>query len=149
MRITAVEIVGRHCNMYRAKELQAANARIEELERKYKGSQSAFRGIDFLLLLQAADQRIEELTKERDEARAEIKVSDRLLAIQEEVLRAIPECPKHGLCVPHAIEWVKAARQFEKERDEARADCAGLWKKLDSSGLNRHPGQALEGDGER
>jgi hypothetical protein len=44
------------------------------------------------------------------EARAEIAVDDRLLAERKRVMDAIPECPAHGECVPHAVEWVNAAK---------------------------------------
>lgn len=37
----------------------------------------------------------------------EIDVSDRLIEMYKSVLDAIPECPAHGACVPHAIEWIK------------------------------------------
>jgi len=37
----------------------------------------------------------------------ELAITDERLASLEKLLDAIPECPIHGRCVPHAIEWVK------------------------------------------
>ena len=37
----------------------------------------------------------------------ELEVTDKLLAERQRVLDAIPECPSHGKCVPHAIEWIE------------------------------------------
>lgn len=44
--------------------------------------------------------------------KAELKVTDELLAERERVLRAIPECPQHGPCVPHALEWIEKATRL-------------------------------------
>lgn len=40
---------------------------------------------------------------------AELRVTDELLAARQGVLDAIPECPRHGSCVPHALDWIKQA----------------------------------------
>jgi hypothetical protein len=40
------------------------------------------------------------------EAREEIVVDDKLLADYRRVLDAVPECPDHGHCVPHALQWI-------------------------------------------
>ena len=37
----------------------------------------------------------------------ELEVTDKLLNERQRVLDAIPECPSHGKCVPHAIEWIE------------------------------------------
>lgn len=37
----------------------------------------------------------------------ELAVTCKLLEDRDRVLKAIPECPDHGPCVPHAIEWIK------------------------------------------
>ena len=37
----------------------------------------------------------------------ELEVTDKLLEERQRVLDAIPECPSHGKCVPHAIEWIE------------------------------------------
>lgn len=44
--------------------------------------------------------------------RQELEVTDRLLQERDRLLRAIPECPVHGACVPHALEWVKRAKML-------------------------------------
>lgn len=41
-------------------------------------------------------------------------VDDVLLPMLEErdrLLRAIPECPTHGICIPHALEWVEKMKR--------------------------------------
>lgn len=42
--------------------------------------------------------------------RKELDVTDELLADRQRVLDAIPECPAHGPCVPHALEWIERAK---------------------------------------
>ena len=37
----------------------------------------------------------------------ELEVTEKLLEERQRVLDAIPECPSHGKCVPHAIEWIE------------------------------------------
>ncbi len=37
---------------------------------------------------------------------AELDVTEKLLSERQRVLDAIPECPLHGSCVPHALEWI-------------------------------------------
>lgn len=41
----------------------------------------------------------------------ELAVTDALLAERQRVLDAIPECPVHGACVPHALEWIEEAKR--------------------------------------
>ena len=44
---------------------------------------------------------------EMKELREELEVTDKLLHDHERILATIPECPAHGACVPHAVQWVK------------------------------------------
>jgi hypothetical protein len=37
----------------------------------------------------------------------EISTADKVIAERDRLIRAIPACPVHGQCVPHAIEWVE------------------------------------------
>jgi hypothetical protein len=41
------------------------------------------------------------------ELREHVEVDEKLLADLERLLESIPECPAHGRCIPHAIEWVE------------------------------------------
>ena len=49
-----------------------------------------------------------------EELEAELKVSDELLKDRDALLSAIPECPAHGKCVPHAIEWIEQVKTLAK-----------------------------------
>jgi len=49
------------------------------------------------------EKRIEYLEKE-------LKITDKILIERERVLKAIPECPDHGECVPHALNWIEKAK---------------------------------------
>jgi Tfp pilus assembly protein FimV len=60
-------------------------------------------------------QRVEELERQLAEAKDEIRVSDQLLTHRQQLLEAIHECPAHGPCVPHALEWVEKAKAFERD----------------------------------
>lgn len=44
-----------------------------------------------------------EVTRLKDE----LKVTDQLLTDRQRVLDAVPPCPAHGPCVPHAVEWIQ------------------------------------------
>ena len=55
--------------------------------------------------LSAARERIVQLE-------AELKVTEQLLEARQEVLKAIPECPAHGECVPHALEWIEQSKHL-------------------------------------
>jgi len=44
--------------------------------------------------------------------REELRVTDALLEERQRVLDAIPECPCHGPCVPHALEWIEKAKKI-------------------------------------
>lgn len=72
-----------------------------------------------------------------EKAQHEIETDDRLIAELERLLSAIPECPTHGRCIPHAIEYVEKM-QAENERlrgnnadwtEEATQDVAALEEK--------------------
>lgn len=43
----------------------------------------------------------------------ELQVTEALLAERQKLLDAIPECPAHGACVPHALEWIEAAKRAQ------------------------------------
>jgi len=52
---------------------------------------------------------------------AHVRVMDRLLADRQKILEAIPECSVHGLCVPHALEWIeKAAQAMNSKADNQK-----------------------------
>lgn len=40
----------------------------------------------------------------------QLEVTDQLLDERQRVLDAIPECPRHGSCVPHALEWIEKSQ---------------------------------------
>lgn len=84
-----------------------------------------------------ARQDIPDLLDALKEAQAEIKVDNEIIANLECLLSAIPECPIHGRCIPHAIEYVEKM-QAENERlrgnnadwtEEATQDVAALEEK--------------------
>jgi len=59
-----------------------------------------------------ASQQILDLFKVRiSELKKEIEVDDKLLADYRRVLDAIPECPVHGHCIPHAIDWIEEMKE--------------------------------------
>jgi hypothetical protein len=37
----------------------------------------------------------------------ELAITDERLVSLEKLLDAIPECPIHGRCIPHALDWIK------------------------------------------
>ena len=62
-------------------------------------------------------ERNRELNAQIEALAKEIKVDDELLAERDRLLDAIPACEAHGnRCVPHAIEWVRAALAAKEER---------------------------------
>ncbi len=54
---------------------------------------------------------LNERVKELEE---ELMVSDKLLRDRDKLLEAIPECPAHGKCVPHALEWISQVKTLGK-----------------------------------
>lgn len=66
------------------------------------------------------------LAAEIDRLRAELKVSDALIQERDRLLDAIPPCPDHGACVPHAIEWVEAAKRLNAVNAELVAALQGV-----------------------
>lgn len=41
----------------------------------------------------------------------EMKLTDERNENLEELLKAIPECPFHGACIPYALSWIKTAKE--------------------------------------
>ncbi len=41
-----------------------------------------------------------------DEQFEYVRLVETLLSNRDELLKAIPECPEHGECIPHALEWI-------------------------------------------
>lgn len=52
------------------------------------------------------------LQKQNDDLKKELEVTDQILANRQQVLDAIPECPVHGKCVPHALEWIQEMKKL-------------------------------------
>lgn len=50
----------------------------------------------------------------------ELDVTNQLLNERQKVLDAIPECPDHGSCVPHAIKWINDMVGLKKKVIELR-----------------------------
>ena len=50
------------------------------------------------------------LEKRIEDLEDELKVTDKILVERERVLKAVPECPDHGECVPHALDWIEKAK---------------------------------------
>lgn len=48
------------------------------------------------------------------ELEEELRITDLLLNDREKLLLAIPRCPVHGPCIPHALEWVERVKNFSK-----------------------------------
>ncbi len=44
----------------------------------------------------------------------ELALSDVLLKDRSKLLEAIPQCPAHGPCVPHALEWISQVKTLSK-----------------------------------
>ena len=55
-----------------------------------------------------------EALKRIAELEAELKVSDKLLEERNKLLKEIPHCVAHGLCVPHALEWISQVKTLAK-----------------------------------
>ena len=64
------------------------------------------------------DHRIVELVQQLSRAREEIVVDEELIAHRTLLLEAIPECPQHGPCVPHALEWIQKAKECMNDREK-------------------------------
>lgn len=71
-----------------------------------------------------------EIAEKSAAAKEEIAVTEKLLTERQRVLDAIPGCPEHGSCVPHAIEWIESVKAriaaLESELELAQAKIAGL-----------------------
>lgn len=48
------------------------------------------------------------------ELETELATTNRLLEEREKLLSAIPECPAHGKCIPHAVEWIEQVKTLGK-----------------------------------
>ncbi len=57
-----------------------------------------------------AEALAETLQKELADTKEELRLTNELLATSDRVLNAVPECPVHGPCVPHAVEWIEKAK---------------------------------------
>jgi hypothetical protein len=53
---------------------------------------------------------LEIVRAKRNDLEAELKVTDELLRDRQRVLDAIPPCPVHGPCIPHALAWIERAK---------------------------------------
>ena len=67
--------------------------------------------------------------------KAHLRIMDILLADRQRILEAIPECAVHGLCVPHALDWIEQAAQAMANKTEVQthnndsskaADCKSI-----------------------
>ncbi|QLG95295.1 hypothetical protein HZF02_26635 [Pseudomonas yamanorum] len=78
---------------------------------------------------------IRHLKYERDQFRAEnealreeVTIADKIIVERNLLLDAIPACPVHGQCIPHAIEWVEkiilVAKGLSAEVEELRKGAA-------------------------
>jgi len=63
-----------------------------------------------------AGNTIDELKKEIKELKEELEVTDSILNERQKLLDAIPECPTHGKCMPHALDWIKKMKEIEEIR---------------------------------
>lgn len=45
----------------------------------------------------------------------ELEINNKLLKTYERLLDAIPECPIHGKCVPHALIWIEKMKKISNE----------------------------------
>jgi methyl coenzyme M reductase subunit D len=52
---------------------------------------------------------------ELEKLKHELEVTDLLLNERQKLLDAIPECPVHGKCIPHALEWIEKHKGQEIE----------------------------------
>jgi hypothetical protein len=69
--------------------------------------------------------RVHSLLKENRSLRAdleritkELAVTDCIMTDYKRVLDAVPECPVHGECVPHAVEWIEKAKELINNKGE-------------------------------
>jgi len=75
------------------------------------------------------------LAASRASLEEEIKVTEHLAAMYKSVLDEIPECPAHGSCVPHAIDWIRKrlgeaalqSRASQDWQDISTAPKDGTW----------------------
>lgn len=74
-----------------------------------------------------------------------LETYDKLITERDRLVNAIPACPIHGPCIPHAIEWVEKAvlvmRELKAENDKLRAERDRL--AADNLALLESPGDAV------
>jgi len=57
---------------------------------------------------------LSEALKRIEELEHELEVSNGLLKDRDALLNAIPLCPAHGLCFPHALEWIEQVKTLSR-----------------------------------
>lgn len=95
-------------------DLLKADARLAALQQEF----DEYRAVsinEYHMLKDSLKAQVAALTEE-------LRVTDEILKGRESVLAAIPECPVHGSCVPHALEWIKGAEQAESRLAEMMGD---------------------------
>ena len=45
-----------------------------------------------------------------DELRDWVRKLDQMAGDRDRLLQAVPPCPEHGPCIPHAVAWVEQAK---------------------------------------
>lgn len=72
----------------------------------------------------------------------ELEVADKVIAERNRLLSAIPACPVHGQCVPHAIELVEKAvfmlKELKAENEALRRGIDPKWAMMDQEILINH-----------
>lgn len=51
----------------------------------------------------------------------ELELTDKLYNDMRRVIQAIPECPEHGECIPHAMDWIERSKNTEDALTQAYA----------------------------
>lgn len=76
--------------------------------KKYKGQRDVI-----LTIRYAGGKTLEEMYLSKCE---ELKITDTILNDRSEVLKAIPECERHGNeCIPHAIDWILESKKIRED----------------------------------
>jgi hypothetical protein len=65
---------------------------------------------DYIFSAKEHDEFIKSMAALKD-VQDELYATDKLLESRQKVLDAIPECPEHGACVPHALEWIEQQKE--------------------------------------
>lgn len=94
---------------------------------------------------EAAEAEITRLSSLLAQREKEIAVDNQLLKERDRLLAAIPECPTHGPCVPHALAWIKLGSVALAQREAAQGwqdistapkDGTPVWAWSDARGAN-------------